>query len=586
MLLSEFLILLIGAKWFIDGSEAFDEFDAAKAIRSVRDSEGHGTHCASTAAGVRVNDVSFAGLAAGTAVGGAPYAKIAVYKVCWQGSGCADADVLSAFDEAAKDGVDIISLSVGPNTPQPYDSPTSIIKYHAAVAGILVSESAGNEGPGEGTVTNVVPWAMSVGASTTDRVFIADVELGDGKVIEGLAINSFTEFLEGPVALVSGGAIPSASFSSEDASFCVPGSLDTTAAFGKVVLCKQKLVHSYPNGTLDRDYNALNAVLEAQGYGAIIANENFSDIYFPYNFKLPLYDAPLPESGISFEQAAEIETYITDTPSMPTATVKPPATVFKTSSSQQVGPFSSRGPNRITPDILKPDLVAPGVDILAAYTEAAGVEDAAKYTLLSGTSMACPHASGAAALIKAKHRTWSPAGIKSALMTTAKPFKTGTSLDWGAGEIDITSAVDPGLIYDLGKEDYDIFLCGFNFSESDYNAITGQDLSACPVPPPGHSALNYPSMSVSEDSDLVRTLTYVDDHEPAGSTYTVTVSDPAGASITVDPQTLTFSGLEDKKSFTMSIRITSSQTLPSFGSITWSDGSHNVNSIVMVHSFK
>ncbi|KAG6546287.1 hypothetical protein Mapa_012327 [Marchantia paleacea] len=170
--------------------------------------------------------------------------------------------------------------------------------------------------------------------------------------------------------------------------------------------------------------------------------------------------------------------------------------------------------------------------------------------------------------------------------SAAKPFKTGTSLDWGAFEIDITSAVDPGLIYDLGKEDYDIFLCGFNFSESDYNAITGQDLSACPVPSPGHSALNYPSMSVSEDSDLVRTLTYVDDHEPAGSTYTVTVSDPAGASITVDPQTLTFSGLEDKKSFTMSIRITSSQTLPSFGSITWSDGSHDVNSIVMVHSFK
>lgn len=150
-------------------------------FKSPRDSSGHGSHTASIAAGRYVSNMSYDGLAYGGARGGAPMARIAVYKTCWD-SGCYDADLLAAFDDAIKDGVDIISVSLGPNYPQGdyFNDAISIGSFHATSHGILVVSSAGNVGT-RGSVTNLAPWIFTVAASSTDREFASYIVLGNGQ---------------------------------------------------------------------------------------------------------------------------------------------------------------------------------------------------------------------------------------------------------------------------------------------------------------------------------------------------------------------------------------------------------------------
>lgn len=170
---------IIGARYYkSDGS--FSEED----IVSPRDSNGHGTHTASTAAGNLVTMASLYGLAMGTARGGVPSARIAVYKVCWS-DGCSDADILAAFDDAIADGVDIISLSLGSRFPRRYfNDSIAIGAFHAMEKGILTSASAGNAGPNPATITKVAPWLLSVAASTIDRKFFTKLQLGNNNTYE------------------------------------------------------------------------------------------------------------------------------------------------------------------------------------------------------------------------------------------------------------------------------------------------------------------------------------------------------------------------------------------------------------------
>lgn len=157
-------------------------------FKSPRDSSGHGSHTGSTAAGRIVHDVNYDGLAIGEARGGAPMARIAIYKACWE-SGCYDADLLAAFDDAIDDGVDIISLSLGPESPQGdyFNDAISIGSFHAVRSGIVVVSSAGNAGT-RGSATNLAPWMFTVAASSTDREFVSNIRLGNG---ENLMVISF-----------------------------------------------------------------------------------------------------------------------------------------------------------------------------------------------------------------------------------------------------------------------------------------------------------------------------------------------------------------------------------------------------------
>ncbi|KAK9912852.1 hypothetical protein M0R45_036689 [Rubus argutus] len=230
---------IIGARFYGSSSE------------SARDEGGHGTHTASTAAGNAVKDVSFYGLAQGTARGGVPSARIAAYKVCGA-EGCHTHDILAAFDDAIADGVDIITISLGRSLVAPaiQRDPIAIGAFHAMAKGILTSHSAGNDGPLDCTVGSVAPWILTAAASTTDRRIIDKVALGNGTTLVGASVNSFT--LNGTSFPLIYGKDASSLCSESSARKCVDGCLDSDLVKGKIVLCDMAfgVDESYRSGAL------------------------------------------------------------------------------------------------------------------------------------------------------------------------------------------------------------------------------------------------------------------------------------------------------------------------------------------------
>lgn len=282
-----------------------------------------------------------------------------------------------------------------------------------------------------------------------------------------------------------------------------------------------------------------------------------------------------------------------------------------------VAAFSARGPNPQSPEILKPDLIAPGLNILAAWPNGVGPAGIpsdgrrTEFNILSGTSMACPHISGLAALLKAAHPTWSPAAIKSALMTTAyiKDNRNGTMVDestgkvadvfdFGAGHVDPMLAMDPGLIYDITPGDYVSFLCNLNYTGQNIRAITRRPADCRGARRAGHAGnLNYPSLSATFVADgikptmkthFIRTVTNVGGGR---SVYHATVRAPAGSNVTVQPKQLAFRRDGQKLSFTVHVEtaapVRAKKMEPGSsevrsGTLTWRDGRHAVNSPIVV----
>ncbi|KAK6274818.1 hypothetical protein POUND7_004527 [Theobroma cacao] len=563
---------IIGGRYY-NSENWYDETD----FKSPRDSEGHGTHTSSTAAGDKVPGASYYGLANGTARGGVPGARIAMYKVCWS-FGCATADILAAFDDAIADGVDVISVSLGADWPLAYDEdPIAIGAFHAMKNGILTSNSAGNSGPWPYSVSNYAPWTLTVAASTIDRKFVAKAVLGNGQVFTGLSINSF-ELHGKSFPLIWGGhaANYSAGASPDISRYCITGFMNSYKVEGKIVFCE-----TLWDGT---------GVLQAGGVGTIMADDEITDFAFNY---------PLPATQISASDGEKVLDYIKTTEN-PTATILLGET-WTDYMAPYVVSFSSRGPNPITPDILKPDLTAPGVDIIAAWSPVAPPsvdwEDprSVDYNIISGTSMSCPHASGAAAYVKAAHPDWSPAAIKSALMTTATLVDPKKHEDlefaYGSGQINPTRALSPGLVYDANETDYINFLCKQGYNTTTIRLITGDNSSVCTSTTPGPAwDLNYPSFSLAVlDGQPIygvftRTVTNVG---PPNSNYTVWMTTQRGFTISVEPQFLSFSTVGEKKSFT--VRVTGpkiSQQPITSGSIVWvsSDYKYMARSPVVVYN--
>lgn len=149
----------------------------------ARDTEGHGTHTASTAAGNAVADTSFFGIGNGTVRGGVPASRIAAYKVCIP-TGCSSEALLSAFDDAIADGVDLITISIGGKKASMFENdPIAIGAFHAMAKGILTVTAAGNSGPDDSTTSAVAPWMLTVAAGTTNRGFVTKVVLGNNKTL-------------------------------------------------------------------------------------------------------------------------------------------------------------------------------------------------------------------------------------------------------------------------------------------------------------------------------------------------------------------------------------------------------------------
>ncbi|KAK8945058.1 hypothetical protein KSP39_PZI007559 [Platanthera zijinensis] len=248
-----------------------------------------------------------------------------------------------------------------------------------------------------------------------------------------------------------------------------------------------------------------------------------------------------------------------------------------------VASFSYRGPNPVTSNILKPDLAAPGVHILAAGTP---------YVFRSGTSMACPHASGAAAYVKSFNPTWSPVAIKSALITTAHVMSPTKNVDaefaYGAGQLIPLAATMPGLVYDVDEKDYINMLCAEGYNATNLRAITG-DSTACTSTTNGNAlGLNYPSVAllvkhgISFSNSFKRTVTNVG---KSNSIYKATISAPSSIKISVEPDILSFEALLEKKSFIVKIEGVAETNILS-ASLIWSDGVYHVRSPIIVYTLK
>ncbi|KAM5579658.1 subtilisin-like protease SBT1.5 [Rosa sericea] len=589
---------LIGARYFCGGYESTNgKMNQTTEFRSPRDTDGHGTHTASIAAGRYVFPASTLGYAKGVAAGMAPKARLAAYKVCWN-AGCYDSDILAAFDSAVADGCDVVSLSVGGVVVPYYLDAIAIGAFGASDAGVFVSASAGNGGPGGLTVTNVAPWVTTVGAGTIDRDFPADVKLGNGRIIAGMSVYGGPGLPPGRMfPLVYAGSEGGDGYSS---SLCLEGSLDQRLVKDKIVVCDRGINSRAAKGEV---------VKKAGGVGMILANGVFDGEGLVADCHV------LPATAVAASTGDEIRQYITaasKSKSPPTATILFKGTRIRVKPAPVVASFSARGPNPEAPEILKPDVIAPGLNILAAWPDKVGPSGipsdkrTTEFNILSGTSMACPHVSGLAALLKAAHPEWSPAAIRSALMTTAYTVdnrgetmldessgNTSTVMDFGAGHVHPQKAMDPGLVYDISSSDYVDFLCNSNYTTKNIQVVTRKVANCNGAKRAGHSGnLNYPSLSVvfqqygkrKMSTHFIRTVTNVGDPK---SVYQVTIRPPGGMSVTVKPEKLAFRRVGQKLSFLVRVQAREVKLSPGSssmksGSIMWSDGKHTVTSPLVV----
>lgn len=580
---------LIGARFFSRGYEAaYGPIDEMVESRSPRDDDGHGTHTSTTAAGSAVARASLLGYAEGTARGMAPRARLAAYKVCWFG-GCFGSDILAAMEAAIADGVNILSLSIGGTLTDYYRDVVALGAFRAMMHGIFVSCSAGNSGPSSYSLSNVAPWISTVGAGTLDRDFPAYVSLGNGRKFSGASLYSGILLPSTLVPLV----LASNASNLSSGNLCLGGSLVPEKVAGKIVVCDRGMSARVAKGV---------AVKNAGGVGMILANTD------SYGEELVADAHLIPSAAVGQKAGDAIKMYVSSNPN-PTATIASGGTHLGVQPSPVVAAFSSRGPNPITPEILKPDFIAPGVNILASWTGKVGPTGFdsdtrhVDFNIISGTSMSCPHASGLAALLKAAHPEWSPAAIRSALMTTAyTTYKNGQSMqdvstgmpstpfDHGAGHVDPVSALDPGLVYDATVTDYLAFLCALNYSSIKIKTLTDHDFTCDLGKKYSVGNLNYPSFAVPLQTasgrgggsgaptivKYTRTLTNVG----TPTTYKVLVSSVIKAvKITVEPQVLTFGQLNEKKSYTVTFTASSMPSgTNSFGRLEWLGGNYVVSS--------
>ncbi|KAL6182085.1 hypothetical protein ACLB2K_043508 [Fragaria x ananassa] len=561
------------------GAQSFNL--AAMALKGAKaeppiDEDGHGTHTASTAGGAFVQNADVLGNAKGTAVGMAPYAHLAIYKVCF-GEPCPESDILAALEAAVHDGVDVISISLGEDSVPFFQDSTAIGSFAAIQKGIFVSCAAGNSGPFNGTISNEAPWILTVGASTLDRRIVASAALGNGLVFDGESVFQPKDFPSTLLPLVYAGVIGKV-----ESAFCAEGSLKNISVKGKVVVCER----GGGIGRIDKGVEVKNA-----GGAAMILLNAETD-----GFSTSADAHVLPAAHVTHAAGLNIKAYINST-ATPTATILFKGTVIGDSTSPAVASFSSRGPNLASPGILKPDIIGPGVNVLAAWPFPLdnNTKAASTFNIISGTSMSCPHLSGIAALLKSSHPYWSPAAIKSAIMTSAdlinlqgklifdETLQPADVLATGAGHVNPSKATDPGLVYDIQPDDYIPYLCGLGYKDSEVSILAHRPITCSKVSSIPEGELNYPSFSVKLGPSQTFTRTVTNVGAPY-STYSVKVNAPQGVYVTVKPSTLYFTKMNQKMSYSVTFSHGSGGKAGSFtqGFITWASAKHVVRSPVSV----
>ncbi|KAJ9705051.1 hypothetical protein PVL29_003209 [Vitis rotundifolia] len=551
---------------------------------SPRDFFGHGTHTSSTAAGSPVAAANYFGYAKGTATGIAPKARLAMYKVLFYNDTyeSAASDTLAGIDQAIADGVDLMSLSLGFAETTFEENPIAVGAFAAIEKGIFVSCSAGNSGPHGYSISNGAPWITTIGAGTIDRDYAADVSLGNGILnIRGKSVYP-EDLLISQVPLYFG-------HGNRSKELCEDNAIDPKDAAGKIVFCD----FSESGGIQSDEMERVGAA------GAIFSTD--SGIFLsPSDFYMPFVAVSPKDGNLVKDYIIKSENPVVD--------IKFQITVLGAKPAPMVADFSSRGPSRRAPMILKPDILAPGVDILAAWAPNRAITPIGDdylltdYALLSGTSMASPHAVGVAALLKSAHPDWSPAAVRSAMMTTAYLLDNtkgpimdmitgvaGTPLDFGAGHIDPNKAMDPGLIYDIEAQDYINFLCGLNYTSKQIQIITRRSKFSCDQ---ANLDLNYPSFVVLLNNTNTTSYTFkrvLTNVENTRSVYHASVKLPSGMKVSVQPSVVSFAGKYSKAEFNMTVEINlgdagpQSDYIGNFGYLTWweANGTHVVSSPIV-----
>ncbi|XP_040379477.1 subtilisin-like protease SBT3.5 [Oryza brachyantha] len=530
---------IIGARWYVNHLTPKD-FEGE--YKSARCANGHGTHVASTAAGALVPNVSFHGLAAGYARGVAPYARIAVYKACWKALGCDDTAVLQAIDDAIHDGVDVLSLSIGLADFEFYGS------LHAVQSGITVVFSAGNTGPAPRTVANASPWTISVASTTIDRTFPTVITFANSSSdIVGQSLFYETAGEDNWYEIYSTSCFNGTSIN-----------INATLASGRIVFCySPSLVSLVPPGTYLP--SIARAAKKFGAKGIIYSTYSLDNLVI-----IQELCGSIPCVLVDFDAFHVLENALENTTPVLARFTPTRTWIGGEVLAPRISTFSSRGPSPLLPQFLKPDVAAPGSDILAA------VQDSYKFK--SGTSMACPHVSGVAALLKALHPEWSPAIIKSAIVTTASndrngfpiladglPRKIADPFDFGGGFIDPNRAMDPGLAYDVDPKDYTSYFDCFSASNSSCESESRN--------------LNLPSIAIPNlkaSTTVLRTVTNVGQPD---AVYKAIVQSPPGMQISVEPAILKFCQGKNKQSFKITFTLSHKvQGGYLFGSLAWYDG--------------
>ncbi len=541
----------------------------AEMYRSARDYQGHGTHTASTAAGNAGVHASMFGIDRGVVSGIAPRARIIAYSVCGE-TGCFASDSTAAVDQAVADGVDVINYSIGGGASLP--DLTDLAFLFAADANVWVATSNGNDGPGAATTGSpaAVPWVTAVGASTQDRTFMGTIRLGNGQLATG---SSITRGTNGAKRLVDAATLGN--------EICDPAKPFSIAITNMIVLCKRGL----PAGRAA----AGKSVLDRGAAGMILYNQRDD------NQTLLVDPHWLPAVLVTPSTAQGIKAYIAAAGTTARATLQQGKAVAAQGS--VMADFSSRGENPAFPDIIKPDVTAPGVNILAGNTmtpDIASGPPGQLFQVISGTSMSSPHVAGLFALLREAHPDWTAAMAKSALMTTARQDVVKETqapadpFDMGAGHVDPSgqpsnagSFFSPGLVYDASLEDYFGFLCDADPSIFASPSSTCSALANAGVPTTAPD-LNLPSIgaaTVVGTKTITRTVTSVADHT---RWFDATVEAPDGFDVTVEPSSLRLAPGQSK-SFTVTFTNTSAPVDEwRFGALTWTAGKYEVRSPIAV----
>ncbi|CAE5972686.1 unnamed protein product [Arabidopsis arenosa] len=453
------------------------------------------------------------------------------------------------------------------------------------VPGVSIFGQGNGTAKGGSPRARVAAYKITVGASTMDREFASNLVLGNGKHYKGQSLSSTALPHAKFYPIMASVNAKAKNASALDAQLCKLGSLDPIKAKGKILVCLRGQNPRVEKGRV---------VALAGGVGMVLENTNVT------GNDLTADPHVLPATQLTSKDSFAVSRYISQT-KKPIAHITPSRTDLGLKPAPVMASFSSKGPSTVAPQILKPDITAPGVSVIAAYTAAVSPTDQQfdprrlLFNAISGTSMSCPHISGIAGLLKTRYPSWSPAAIRSAIMTTATtmddipgPIQNATNMkatpfSFGAGHVQPNLAVNPGLIYDLGIKDYLNFLCSLRYNASQISVFSGNNFT-CSSPKTSLVNLNYPSITVPNLSSNKVTVSRTVKNVGRPSTYTVRVANPQGVYVTVKPTSLNFTKVGEQKTFKV-ILVKSKGNVAKgyvFGELVWSDKKHRVRSPIVV----